>query len=231
MKFLLLLMSLNASGISLIEKKPEIIRQKSTNKNLLREQLEYYKNKANTYKKLSEVKRNNFDLHDDFKEFRSGDMIKGHLFNFVLSTNLNTPIIVIPESDKLPKESKILCEGRVFRKRVAAECSKIVTPSSEIEINAILLSEDGSYGLVGEYKDGRDYELANNVVQGTMTNILEGQRDLINTEIGIRSKRTSKNLILDGFFGGLSNQNEQKNSSNLASVFIEKKTKTLLYFK
>jgi hypothetical protein len=232
-KLLLILILIKSSfAITLIDRsKPKKIESnKLDNTKILKEKLEYYKMKAETYKRLSYTKKQGFDLNDDFKKFRSGDMIKGHLFNYVLSTNLNTPIIVIPHSKKLPKGSKILCEGRVYQKRVAAECTKIITSTREIEINAILLSEDGSFGLVGEYNDGRDYELTKNVVQGAMNNILEGQRDTINTQIGLRSDRSVKNMVLDGVIGGFSEVHDGVKVEYSPSVYLKKNLSLILYF-
>lgn len=232
MRYLFIFISLNSFAITLIDQKKDVVKSKKiSNNSMLKQQIEYYKNKANTYKKLSEVNQNSFDLYDDFKKFRSGDMIKGHLFNYVLSTNLNTPIIVIPDTDRLPEGSKILCEGRVFQKRVAAQCSKVITPTNTIEINAVLLSRDGSFGLVGKYEDGRNYEMTKIIAQGALNNILESQRDTINTDLGLRPDRSNKNILLDGVLGGVSKANYDIKEGSLSSVYLRSRLKIILYFK
>ena len=232
MRYLFILFSLNSFAITLIDQKKDVAKSKKiSNNSMLKQQIEYYKNKANTYKRLSEVNQNSFDLYDDFKKFRSGDMIKGHLFNYVLSTNLNTPIIVIPESDRIPEGSKVLCEGRVFQKRVAAQCSKVITPTNIIQINATLLSQDGSYGLVGKYDDGRGYELTKSIAQGALNNVLESQRDTLSTDLGLRANRSSKNIIIDGAIGGSSSVIKDSAISHFPSIYLKSKMKLILFFR
>jgi hypothetical protein len=67
------------------------------------------------------------------------------------------------------------------------------------------------------------------VVKGAMNNILEGQRDTINTQTGLRSDRSPKNMVLDSVIGGVGEVNQSYENTYNESVFIKNNLKLIVY--
>ena len=83
-------------------------------------------------------------------DFKTGTVIKGVLLNSVVSTNLESPLVVeVVDGEALPSGSKFTCSGVTKFKRVVSACNKFNTPndSEEFAVQVSLLNLDGSSGL------------------------------------------------------------------------------------
>ncbi len=79
---------------------------------------------------------------------KTGTVVRGKLLNSILSGNLKSPVLIKIERGPL-KGNKLSCQASESNGRVNISCQKLITKHEEYKINASILSEDGSLGLIG----------------------------------------------------------------------------------
>lgn len=87
-------------------------------------------------------------------DFKTGTALVGILMNSVVSTNLESPILIeVYPNQGLPHRSKFSCTGISQGKRVAALCNRLIIPEADLEyeVNVIVLNRDGSSGIKPDY--------------------------------------------------------------------------------
>lgn len=141
---------------------------------------------------------NTFDVN-------TGSTLKGIILNSVVSSNLESPILVqITESNcDIPSNAKLICTGATKGKRVLTGCSKLITNSDEFPISAILLNPDGTAGLTGEVFTGKEELVMGALVGGGLSAALDVSRDRVSTATGELATNSQRNKMLTGAMGGL----------------------------
>ena len=153
---------------------------------------------------------------------------KGLLLNSVVSTNLESPLLVqVFRDQKLPVGTKFSCKGITKNKRVLTYCDRMITPTREIEVKVQILNLDGSAGLRGQYSDGKDSYIAGAVISdlakgiiSTSTRKVSGGSSIAN-EI-IEGLKSSGNTTTDALLEESKNQEPK--------IFIEAGKPVLIYF-
>ncbi|HLT22585.1 MAG TPA: TrbI/VirB10 family protein [Bacteriovoracaceae bacterium] len=129
----------------------------------------------------------------------TGKVFRGTLLNSIVSTNLNSPVIVLAHPNQgLPFKTKFSCHGNTQNKRVLTLCHKMVTPDKEVAIQAQLLNIDGSSGLEGVYDDAKDKMIAGAVLSSFAQGMLSGAQSRIGTSFGAVRDDSVKNQVLQG---------------------------------
>ena len=175
------------------------------------------------------------DLTNRF-DIKTGSAIKGILLNSVVSSNLDSPILVETTEtfQSIPKGSRFGCLGVSKNKRVLSLCSKLIMESDEYEVDTILLNNDGTAGLLGKAYSGREQYAASAITGAALKGALDVSLDRMNTSYGSETVRTtSNNKIKSGAIGALDeviqmNTEEYKNQET--KISIEAGTEVLVYF-
>lgn len=138
-------------------------------------------------------------------KIRSGTALRGVILNSIVSTNLDSPLLVRVDDGMgvVPDFSEFLCFGKTKHKRVFVECSKLIMGENETLVSALLLNKDGSAGLTGEFYSGQEEYVAGAIATGALTGVLEASMSKVSTPYGDLIKDTSANKVLGGAIGGL----------------------------
>ena len=104
-------------------------------------------------------------IWDGETKIETTKVFKGLLLNSVVSTNLESPLLVqVFRDQKLPVGTKFSCKGVTKNKRVLAYCDRMILPNKEVTVKVQILNLDGSAGLRGEYNDAKDGYIAGAVI-------------------------------------------------------------------
>jgi hypothetical protein len=244
MKILMLILGIQASfaQISLKEEKMTEIK-------VMKKKIEQKKQKApegsfNLIKKIQEqnaelLKRigipdERFVIWDGSQKIESGKVMKGLLLNSVVSTNLESPLMIQVFSGwGLPDGTKFMCKGVTKNKRVLTVCDRMITPIKEVSVKVQILNPDGTSGIRGEYNDGKDSYIAGAVVSEFAKGVLSASKSTLQTPLGSINEINGKNKILEGLVGSAETTtdvllDEYKNQE--PKVFIEAGKEVLIFF-
>lgn len=173
-------------------------------------------------------------IWDGSKKIESTKVIRGILLNSVVSTNLESPLLVESlDSSTLPSGTKFRCSGLTKNKRVLAVCDRMITPTKEIEVKVQLLNIDGSAGLRGEYNDGKDSYIAGAVISDFAKGVISASKSKIAVPIGIVDADSDKNKILEGLANSATTTTDvllDEMKSQEPKVFIEAGKLVLIFF-
>ncbi|MBT3981041.1 MAG: hypothetical protein HOE90_06785 [Bacteriovoracaceae bacterium] len=166
-------------------------------------------------------------------DFKTGSVFKGILLNSIVSTNLESPILIeINPEQGFEQGAKIKCTGTTMHRRVITACSLLITTQNEFEISAVALNQDGSAGLKGMYYSGKDEFFAATVASAFAKGIVEISQDKLSTPYGELAKNTSKNKILQGAMNSIDEANtllKEEASSKEPKVYIEAGKEVLVF--
>lgn len=143
----------------------------------------------------------------------TGKVYRGILLNSIVSTNLASPVLVqVRPGQGLEAGTKFACEGVSQNRRIHTKCQKMIVDNREVQVSAQLLNTDGTAGLVGEIKDGKEdmvlAALASNFSQG----MLSAAQSRVSSPYGTQLDSTLKNQLMQGLI----------NSGETASdIFLE----------
>jgi hypothetical protein len=167
---------------------------------------------SETDKKNAEVvriylKSKNMGITDYTSTFDvlTGTTLKGIILNSIVSSNLESPIVVqVTYSNcDIPVDSKLICVGFTRGKRVSSACTRLISNLDEYEINASLLNLDGTAGLTGEVFTGKEEMVLGALVGGALSAALDVSRDRVSTATGELATNSARNKVLTGTMGGL----------------------------
>ncbi len=173
-------------------------------------------------------------IWDGSKKIGTTKVFKGLLLNSVVSTNLESPMLVQVFRDQdLPIGTKFSCKGITSSKRVITYCDRMITPTKEVPVKVQILNMDGSSGLRGEYSDNKDSYIAGAVLSDIGHGIISASVSKIAPVFGSVTEIKEKNQIIEGLANSARTttdmlQNEMK--SQEPKVFIEAGKPVLIYF-
>jgi len=149
-------------------------------------------------------------------DFKTGTVIKGVLLNSVVSTNLESPLVVeVADGEALPKGSRFSCKGVTKFKRVMSACNKLITPNDEeeFEVQVSLLNGDGSSGLkADEIYSGKEEYMASSIATAFSRGLIEVTTDRLASPYGELTINNRKNRLTNGVLSSLGETNEIMNS-------------------
>lgn len=160
--------------------------------------------------------------------------IKGLLLNSVVSTNLESPLLVQVFRDQgFPIGTKFSCKGITSNKRVLTYCDRMITPTKDVSVKVQILNMDGSSGLRGIYNDNKDSFIAGAVLSDLGRGIISASVSKIAPSVGTINEINEKNQIIEGLSNSVKTtsdilQDEMK--SQEPKVFIEAGKPVLIYF-
>ncbi len=175
-----------------------------------------------------------FLVWDGSQKIQSGKVIKGLLLNSVVSTNLESPLMVqVYSGYGLPDGTKFMCKGVTKNKRVLTVCDRMILPTNEVSVKVQILNPDGTSGLRGEYNDGKDSYIAGAVVSEFAKGVLSASKSSFQTPLGAINEVNDKNKILEGLANSAQTTtdvllDEYKNQE--PKVFIEAGKEVLIFF-
>lgn len=173
-------------------------------------------------------------IWDGSKKIESTKVIRGILLNSVVSTNLESPLLVEAlDNSALPAGTKFRCSGQTKNKRVLAVCDRMITPTKEIEVKVQLLNIDGSAGLRGEYNDDKDSYIAGAVISDFAKGVISASKSKITVPLGIVDADSDKNKILEGLANSATTTTDvllDEMKSQEPKVFIEAGKLVLIFF-
>lgn len=164
-------------------------------------------------------------------DIKTGTVFKGTLLNSVVSTNLESPLLVVVNSGQgLPEGTKFSCAGTTKHKRIISACNLMITPGDsgeEYDVKVVVLNRDGSAGLKADYI----YEGSEKLVTGSLaSNLSQGVLEsvAIGTGGGIKSGLASGALNTANDMSSMARNEIQTNEPKIA-VYAGKEV--LIYFK
>lgn len=170
-------------------------------------------------------------------DFKTGTVFRGVLLNSIVSTNLESPLLVqVNENQGLPKGSKFSCVGVTKYKRVVAACNRLIIPDEdkEFEVQVSLLNSDGSNGLKANYYyTGKEEFVAATVATSFARGMIELQTERLSTPLGELTANTSKNRLLNGALGAtdeINNLMKSEMQNKEPKVYVEAGKEVLVYF-
>ena len=170
-------------------------------------------------------------------DFKTGTVIKGVLLNSVVSTNLESPLLVeVLDGEALPSGSRFSCKGVTKFKRVMSACNKLITPndSEEFEVQVSLLNVDGSSGLkADEVYTGKEEYVAATVATAFSKGLIELSTERLASPLGELTVNNRKNRLANGVLNSLDETNQLMNAemkSKEAKAYIKAGKPVLIYF-
>jgi len=177
-----------------------------------------------------------WDFTNEFN-FKTGTVIRGRLLNSVVSTNLESPLLVEVESnDQLPEKTLFSCKGVTKYKRVLAACNKLIIPEKdeEYEVQVGLLNLDGSSGLrADEVYTGKEEYIAATIATAFSRGLIELKTERLASPLGELTANTAKNRLTNGLLNSLdetSNIMKDEMQSKEPKVYIKAGRSVLIYF-
>jgi hypothetical protein len=175
-----------------------------------------------------------FLVWDGTQRIESGKIIKGLLLNSVVSTNLESPLMVqVYSGYGLPDGTKFMCKGVTKNKRVLTVCDRMITPTKEASVKVQILNPDGTSGLRGEYNDGKDSYIAGAVVSEFAKGVLSASKSTFQTPLGTINEISDKNKVLEGLANFAQTTTDvllEEYKNQEPKVFIEAGKEVLIFF-
>lgn len=173
-------------------------------------------------------------IWDGTKKIETTKVIRGMLLNSVVSTNLESPLLVESiDNSSLPAGTRFKCSGITKNKRVLTVCDKMITPTKELSVKVQILNLDGSAGLRGEYNDGKDSYIAGAVISDFAKGVLSASKNKLAVPLGIVDADSEKNKILEGLANSASTMSDillDEMKSQEPKVFIQAGKPVLIFF-
>ncbi len=170
-------------------------------------------------------------------DFKTGTVIKGVLLNSVVSTNLESPLLVeVLDGEALPSGTTFSCKGVTKFNRVLSACNKLITPNDQEEFNVqvSLLNVDGSSGLKpDEVYTGKEAYVAASVATAFSKGLIELNTERLASPFGELTANTAKNRVTNGVLNSLDETNELMNAemkTKEAKAYIKAGKPVLIYF-
>lgn len=170
-------------------------------------------------------------------DFRTGTIVKGVLLNSVVSTNLESPLLVeVLEGERLPSGTRFSCKGVTKFKRVMSACNKLITPNDleEFNVQVSLLNADGSSGLkADEIYTGKEEYVAATIATAFSKGLIELGTERLPSPLGEITANTRKNRLTNGVLNSLDETNNIMSSemkTKEAKAYIKAGKPVLIYF-
>ena len=170
-------------------------------------------------------------------DFKTASVLRGRLLNSIVSTNLESPLVVEVYPDQgLPEGTILSCMGMTKYKRVIAGCNRLITPGAigeEYEVETSVLNTDGTAGLTGEYYSGKELYVAGMIASSFARGSIELSQSRIATIGGEMKVNSAKNRYLEGILNSADEAADlmkKELQTTEPKVFIKAGKDVLVYF-
>ncbi len=170
-------------------------------------------------------------------DIKTATVMRGRILNSIVSTNLESPLVVEVFPDQgLPHGTILSCQGLTKFKRVISGCSRLITPGStgeEYDVEISLLNTDGTAGLTGEYYSGKELYVAGMIASAFARGSIELSQSRIATTGGELKINSAKNRYLEGVLNGadeISDLMKKEMQTTEPKVFIQAGKNVLVFF-
>lgn len=235
--FLILLTVSSHASINTLQEKTEVkVNTSKKKKSVEMNALKKLSQQNEALLKLLQSKANEEKpfIWDGTRKIESTKVIRGVLLNSVVSTNLESPLLVESiDNSALPEGTKFRCTGVTKNKRVLTVCDRMITPSKEVEVKVQVLNIDGTAGLRGEYNDGKDSYIAGAIVSEFARGVISASKDKVVLPLGNIDSDSEKNKVLEGLASSMSATTDlitDSMKSQEPKVFIEAGKPVLIFF-
>lgn len=170
-------------------------------------------------------------------DFKTASVLRGRLLNSIVSTNLESPLVVEVHSDQgLPEGTILSCMGMTKYKRVIAGCSRLITPGSageEYDVETSVLNTDGTAGITGEYYSGKELYVAGMIASSFARGSIELSQSRIATLGGEMKLNSAKNRYLEGILNSADEATDlmkKEMQTTEPKVYVKAGKEVLIYF-
>ena len=170
-------------------------------------------------------------------DFKTASVLRGRLLNSIVSTNLESPLVIEVHSEQgLPDGTILSCLGMTKYKRVIAGCSRLITPGAageEYDVETSVLNTDGTAGLTGEYFSGKELYVAGMIASSFARGSIELSQSRIATTGGEMKVNSAKNRYLEGILNSADEASDlmkKEMQTTEPKVFIKAGKEVLIYF-
>lgn len=170
---------------------------------------------------------------------KSTTTLRGRILNSVLSTNLESPMIVelLDDSSSLPIGTVFSCRGSIKHKRVFSACNRIILPDTngeEFPVVVSILNLDGSAGVKADYYyTGKEEMVAGVLASAFIRGVVENSQERVATPLGQVTPDTVKNRFLTGTLSTtdqLTNMMTNEMKTREPKAYIEAGKNVLIFF-
>ena len=170
-------------------------------------------------------------------DFKTATILRGRLLNSIVSTNLESPLVVEIHPDQgLPVGSILSCLGMTKLKRVISGCNRLITPGSigeEYDVEVSLLNNDGTAGITGEYYSGKEIYVAGMIASAFARGSIELSQSRIATASGEMKVNSAKNRYLEGILNSAdegADLMKKEMQTTEPKVFVKAGKEVLVFF-
>ncbi|MFZ4715509.1 MAG: TrbI/VirB10 family protein [Bacteriovoracaceae bacterium] len=160
--------------------------------------------------------------------------IKGLLLNSVVSTNLESPMVIGSiVNEGLPEGTRFSCYGVTKNKCVLTLCDRMISNQKEIPVSVQILNSDGAACLRGVYDDGKDALIAGAIASDFAKGVFSASQNRLSTPLGDATRVNERNQILGGMMGSANTTTDillQEMKNQEPKVYIEAGKPVLIYF-
>ena len=170
-------------------------------------------------------------------DFKTATVLKGRLLNSIVSTNLESPMVVeVHPAQGFPDGTLFNCLGMTKYKRVIAGCNRIITPGAagdEYSVEVSLLNTDGTAGLTGEYYSGKELYVAGMIASSFARGSIELSQTRLATAAGELKVNSARNRYLEGVLNSADEASDlmkKEMQTTEPKVFISAGKEVLIFF-
>ena len=170
-------------------------------------------------------------------DFKTASVLRGRLLNSIVSTNLESPLVIEVHSDQgLPDGTILSCMGMTKYKRVVAGCNRLITPGSagnEFDVETSVLNTDGTAGLTGEYFTGKELYVAGMIASSFARGSIELSQSRIATTAGELKVNSAKNRYLEGILNSADEAADlmkKEMQTTEPKIYVKAGKEVLIYF-
>ncbi len=170
-------------------------------------------------------------------DFKTASVLRGRLLNSIVSTNLESPMVVeVHGSQGFPDGTLLNCLGMTKYKRVIAGCNRIITPGAggeEHSVEVSLLNTDGTAGLTGEYYSGKELYVAGMIASSFARGSIELSQSRLATPAGEVKLNSARNRYLEGVLNSADEASDlmkKEMQTTEPKVFISAGKEVLIFF-
>lgn len=228
----ILISSCFAGGINFLEKEKDIKRpgEKKEKGSIEMDLIKKLMDENKKIERLLKGKSERPIVWEKKNNIATGTVIRGIILNSIVSSNIDSPILVKVSDNEKFAGNRLTCRGTTKGKRVHVECDKLILKNKELTIKAQLLNLDGSSGLTGYYDSERDSLFTGIMVGGILSSLLSS----VSQNSGILTSNKKLSPVIGSISQSANSLNEvlaEDLKSKGPKVYIDAGKKVLVYFK